>query len=368
MKRILLLCASVMMIQSVQAQVARTVLIEEFTGTWCGYCPDGHLKLKAIEDANPGRVISVGMHNADQFTIPYETAMENALGVAGFPRAAVDRFTYPGGNAFVMSRSYWQGAFAARLNVSSPVEINITPSYNSGSRLLNVTVNYTFKSAVTDETRITCLLVEDSLSSSQANYDNTTTGSPLYGLGNPIPDYKQKNVAVYLLSADSWGDANHPASVTANSSYSKSYSYTLPSTMNANQIKIVAFINKKIGASPVVSTGTEILNAQYTDINTSTAVNDIPKNITHQACHPNPFADITALDFNLAKDGIVKAYITDIYGRVVNELCNEYRVAGSHSLFWGGTTAQFGAVNNGIYLFHVLAGNEHIVEKVSLQR
>ena len=64
---------------STQAQVTRKVLMEEYTGTWCPNCPDGHDTIKKLLLDHPGRLVVVGMHNNDAYTIPYETAMETAM-------------------------------------------------------------------------------------------------------------------------------------------------------------------------------------------------------------------------------------------------------------------------------------------------
>ena len=352
---------------SASAQVSRKILVEEFTGTWCGYCPDGHYILNNIEASYPNTIISNGMHISDAYTIPYTTAIDAYLGVAGYPRAAIDRITYSGGNAFVMSRGYWAGAVAARLNVTSPVSINITRTFNSATRSLDVTVDYNFVSAVNYETRLTCLLMENDISTSQSNYMNTTVGSPFYGLGNPIPNYLQKDVVRAILSTDNWGDSNHPTTVSAGSSYTKTYSYTIPASWNENNVKVVAFVNKKIGATPVASTGTEILNAESIHITGgTTAINENNSNLNDLKASPNPFSDITSISFQLNKSSRIKAFITDLSGKIVYNLLDEVRIAGSHQIFWGGTDENYSKLNSGLYFFHVAGEDFNSATKVIL--
>ncbi|MFN0187960.1 MAG: Omp28-related outer membrane protein, partial [Bacteroidia bacterium] len=339
------------------AQVNRKILVEEFTGTWCGYCPDGHYILGNIEAAYPNTIISAGMHITDALTIPYATAVDAALGVAGYPRAAIDRFTYPSGNAFVMSRGYWLGAVTARLNVTSPVSVNISKTFNTTTRILNVTVDYTFVSSINEETRITCLLLEDNISTSQTNYYNTTTGSPFYGLGNPIPNYLQKDVVRASLTVDSWGDVNNPTSVSAGSSYSKTFTYTVPSGWDENNVKILAFINKKVGASPVPSSGTEILNAESIGITGTTSLNENNQEISEIKASPNPFSDITSISFQLEKNTRVRAYVTDVTGKTMANLIDEERSAGPHQIFWGGTDNNFVSLSSGLYFINIEGEN-----------
>lgn len=364
MKTKLLLSVLFLLSLHVSGQATRKILIEEFTGDWCGYCPDGHEILENITTANPNRIVAVGMHYNDFLETNYSLAMVSNLSVAAYPRAAVDRVTYSGGNAFVMSRSYWTGAVAARLNVSSPLTININPSYNPTTRNLNVTIDYTFLSGYGEETRITCLLIEDSISSSQTNYYNTTAGSPFYGMGNPIPNYQQLHTQVALLSADNWGDINNPTTVASGQSFSKTYSYTLPSTMNDDHVKIVAFINERVGPSPTQSTGTEILNSEVKSIWASaTGMSEISFDGNLQTS-PNPFSTLTAIGFQLRENAQVNGYITDLNGKLVKQLINENRTAGKHDIFWAGDDESGQYVAGGIYLVHITTPSSKLTSKV----
>lgn len=321
---------------SASAQVTRKILMEEYTGTWCPNCPDGHDTIKKILTTYPNRVVAVGMHNNDAYTIPYEQAMESAMQVSGFPRATIDRDSFPGANYFAMSRWFWTNAVADRLNVTSPVEIKITPTYNKATRQLTAKVDYTFKSAVNYETRLTCVLLEDSIIAAQSGSSN--------------PNYEHKDVCRHLLSSDNWGDANHPSSVSVNQSFSKTYTYTLPAAWNDRQITVVAFINKKVGTSPILSQGTEILNAEEAKVGVATSIKDIDKTqFQVSECYPNPATDLTAIDFSLPKDAQVKAYVTNISGAVIKELSHGYRSAGKHSVYWAGTNQAAQRMPNGIY-------------------
>ena len=40
----------------------RNVILEEFTGRGCGYCPDGHRIANEIMANNPGRVWAINIH------------------------------------------------------------------------------------------------------------------------------------------------------------------------------------------------------------------------------------------------------------------------------------------------------------------
>ncbi len=40
----------------------KNVILEEFTGIYCTYCPDGHLIAQNLHDANPNDVFLINIH------------------------------------------------------------------------------------------------------------------------------------------------------------------------------------------------------------------------------------------------------------------------------------------------------------------
>jgi hypothetical protein len=352
-KTILLLAISAFSTASF-AQATRNVLMEEYTGTWCPNCPDGHTYIKALEASYPNTFINIGMHNNDAYTIPYETAMEANVQVAGFPRATIDRFTYSLGNAFCMSRGFWTGAVADRVNLTSPVDItSLATGYISGTRQLTVNVNYKFLSAVSEETHLTCVLLEDSILAAQSGATGT---------------YTHMDVCRALLSADTWGDANHPTSVAAGASYSKTYTYTVPAAVNDKNMRVVAFINKKVGTAPTLSTGTEILNAKVATVSGPLAASTLTKNnFSVGNVFPNPTQDLCAIEFSLPASASVSAYITDLRGATIAKLCNGSRSEGNHTIMWSGNGANSTKMPAGIYMMNLVIDGNLFTRKIVLQ-
>ena len=46
----------------------KNVVLEEFTGIHCGFCPDGHVVGQGIYDNNPGDVVLIKTPNIPGFT------------------------------------------------------------------------------------------------------------------------------------------------------------------------------------------------------------------------------------------------------------------------------------------------------------
>lgn len=62
----------------------KNVVLEEFTGIHCGYCPQGHAIAQAIMNANPGRAFVIAIHQGS-YAVPsggepdYRTSFGNAI-------------------------------------------------------------------------------------------------------------------------------------------------------------------------------------------------------------------------------------------------------------------------------------------------
>ena len=62
-------------------------LLEEYTGTWCGWCPRGFVALELLKEMYPDDFVTVSYHNGDPMEITEFFPSE----VSGFPTAWVDR-------------------------------------------------------------------------------------------------------------------------------------------------------------------------------------------------------------------------------------------------------------------------------------
>ena len=67
----------------------RKTFVEEFTGTWCGFCPRGTLGLQLSEERCPGKFVAVAVHGNDVMEIAdYKPILSQVL---GFPTSFINR-------------------------------------------------------------------------------------------------------------------------------------------------------------------------------------------------------------------------------------------------------------------------------------
>lgn len=225
----------------------RNVVIEEFTGRNCGYCPDGHVIANQICNNNPGRVWAVNIHAGSyaptsypNFNTTVSTQICNGSGVSGFPAGMVNRST-----AQAQNRGQWSGtasqqmAQASELNVGGQVVID--PETREAS--VTVEVYYTGNSAEATN-YLTVYMIQDSIWGSQSG----GSSNPAQWVGG---QYCHMHVLRAAINESTWGDAIAPT--TAGTLITKEYTYTIPEVIGSpngvdvdiNNIHFIAFVSEK---------------------------------------------------------------------------------------------------------------------------
>ena len=220
----------------------RNVLIEEFTGVGCGYCPDGHARANAICAQYPDHAWAINIHAGGYASgSGYETTdgddihTEYQSEISGYPCGVVNRGS-------VQDRGQWAGTAASVRNQDSPVNIAATATIDPMTRQLdiNVEVYYTGSQSATTN-YLNVALVQNNIIGPQSNY------------GNYNPDYIEGNLYRHMhmlrdMITDPWGDAI--TSLTAGTFYEMSYTYSLPASIGAVTIgdfadlEIIVFMNE----------------------------------------------------------------------------------------------------------------------------
>lgn len=79
-------------LNAVSRQVVRRSVVEEFTGTDCGFCPRGWLGMETLKEENPDRFIGIAIHQYNQ-SDPMYVAGYAKLPFIGAPSCFIDRAT-----------------------------------------------------------------------------------------------------------------------------------------------------------------------------------------------------------------------------------------------------------------------------------
>ncbi len=151
----------------------KTVLIEEFTGTSCTFCPNGARKIQGYIDANPENVVTVAMH-ASGFAIPnpstpYDFRSDDGeelytfMGSGGLPGGMFDRGGYP--NDVFKNPADWDGLLIARLAEPASFSLQSELEIDTANKTFNLNTQVFGIQSLTDSDPIhlVAYLVEDSI-------------------------------------------------------------------------------------------------------------------------------------------------------------------------------------------------------------
>ena len=226
----------------------RKVILEEFTGVNCTFCPDGHAIAQALQDNNPDNVFLVNIHsggyatpngNQPDFRTQWGEAIDDQSGLAGYPAGTINRQNFPGqeqGNAgtTALSRGAWAGAASTVLDQGSYVNVGVQAVLNvqTNTMVIDVEAYYTGNSPeATNKFNVAIL-------------QNNTLG-PQVG-GNMGNNYNHQHRLIDLVTGQ-WGvDITN---TTAGSLYSNQFNYQLPTDVNGipvelGEIEVVVFVTE----------------------------------------------------------------------------------------------------------------------------
>jgi thiol-disulfide isomerase/thioredoxin len=227
----------------------RKIVVEDYTGTWCGFCPRVSGALYSLKEETDDITIVAIHETANSFPDPMHfnevQLLKDAFDVEGFPAARINRtvnWQNPHPNSDITS--------IAGLDTNLALAIN---SELSGSELL-VQVNLVYEEGSEQGDTLVVYLLEDEIINDQVNYYNQDTTSPFYNLGNPIPDFEHNEVLRNSLSSILGDPIPMTAALTE---YVTSYAITIPSNYNMENLSIVAMI---------VNEDNSAKNAQLADI------------------------------------------------------------------------------------------------------
>jgi len=224
----------------------RIVLLEEATGTWCGWCPGGQLEVAyVLETLNQEetQVVGISIHGGDEFEAANADAILSSFGGGAYPAGWVDRYKFFGSPSVGLPGGTWYDRSVERLGLDAPIEVDLNVTYNADDGTINIQEIASVVANSSGNFRYNCYILENGLIAPQANYYNNVAGHPYYGLGDPIPDFEHNHV-LRAIVGDTWGtQGDLPTTVSQGETYSHQFTYTVPSGMTIENVHVVGFIS-----------------------------------------------------------------------------------------------------------------------------
>ncbi len=223
----------------------RVVVVEEFTGAQCVFCPPGSEELENLLSLYPENMIAISIHTGFFATpIPNKSkydfrtadgdALEDILGVPdkGYPSSIINRKEFPGEGSLHTVKTSWAGYIAQEVAEEAAFGLTVGTAWDPGTRALRVDVNAIARQNVSGPVRITLLITESGIIDYQKDIR--------FG---EVPEYVHKHVLRDVISTSVEGDVVATGAVTAGQSIDYAVNYTLPADWKSEKCEVVAFIS-----------------------------------------------------------------------------------------------------------------------------
>ncbi|NPD46364.1 MULTISPECIES: Omp28-related outer membrane protein [unclassified Lentimicrobium] len=267
----------------------KNVVLEEFTGINCGYCPDGHAIAQAIQNANPEDVILINIHQGG-FATPsgsqpdYRTQWGDAIagqtGLTGYPSGTVNRHLFSGGNT-ALGRNLWANSATQILGQSSYLNVGAEATIVTSTRQLvvNVEVYYTGDSPLSTNL-LNVALVQNNVIGYQTGNNN----------------YNHMHMLRHLLTGQ-WGE--EITETTEGSLYTTTLYYEIPEDYR----DIPAVLENLEVAAYVAENHQEVISGTMAEISFVEALNVdagiVNTNVPQTSCGESMSAEVTIMNYGM---------------------------------------------------------------------
>lgn len=307
-----------------------TVVLEEGTGCWCGYCPQGHVIADGMLDQYGDKLLLLSYHqwqqypSNDTFTVAAGANLLQNLGLQGFPNASIQRWLFPGEPYRMTNRGAWttyvQNVFDQQPN--QPYSINILEySFDPQTGRVHAKLDIQRAQALIDDPNSTLNLaaVVDEDSIKVLNYQED------YNLPYPyfVSQYWEKNVVRQMVPDEIGTALNFPQGtivdgdiVTPGDHVTQDFDFYLTdSIQNLSRCRLTFLVS-------AVSTDSKlgnILGVAHRPV--LGPLNAVKNSSTSSGItllnYPNPATSNTNIVYSLGERTFVSVVVRDMLGRLV---------------------------------------------------
>ena len=232
-------------------------LMEEYTGSWCGWCPRGMVAMEAMTEIYGDDFVGVAWHNGDpmQFTSSYPNT------VSGYPHFFMDRvidgdpYTGTGGSTLGI-----QNDWKSRSKVMAPATIELSAEWTGtdDNAIRVISKTQFIRDFSNNPYLLSYMLVADDLTgkgkswaqsnyySGYSSYANDKYLGPLTKLPGTITDMKYKDVVIFASSPGNTAiEGSLPTSVKAAEPVEHEYNIDLTNislVQDKTKLRVVAVL------------------------------------------------------------------------------------------------------------------------------
>ena len=229
------------------AEVARNVLIEDFTGQRCVNCPVATQLIEQLQEEYGDAVIPVGIHSGplgfagNATTVGLSTAIGDEyysyFNIAYQPQGMIDRSGGP------LAYTDWQAAVYRELQKTAPLAITITTDYDASSRQLTIDIE-TMGTDGETAGKLQVWLTEDDVQALQLRFNDISDPS-----SGQITDREYRHNHVFRdVVNGTWGDE---VTIREGETTHHTFTYQLNDQWQAEKMAVVAFVYNAQGVQQV---------------------------------------------------------------------------------------------------------------------
>lgn len=294
----------------------KKVIVEEATGTWCGWCPRGTVWMDRMTNRYPEYFIGIAVHNGDPMA---DADYDDGLNASGFPNAVVNR------NGFIDPADI-ESPFLMDIRETSAAMMEHGALWDEDTRELTISLVVTSLEDISPAFKVNVALTEDDVTGTssgygQANYysggsdlidDNGVNWADLPSTVPPA-DMEYDHVARAILAPFDGMSNSFTEMLTVGNEKAFNFTYTIPEGFDPMNMHIVTML---INPNRTINTGesTTIIEAVENGFTLVSSTHSVELgNAT--SVYPNPMSQYTTVDINLLERTDVNIQIMDLSGR-----------------------------------------------------
>lgn len=334
MKKLLL--PSLLLLSMAAGAQTKKVFMEDYTGAWCGWCPEGTVILENLKTQYPANIIPVANHNGDGLQTTEGAAIDNGLNVTAYPNGSIDRKLFSGESKISVSRSKWATYANQRMALTAIASVSFANFYfNPGTNMYEADIKVKFSSAPTAGVplAVQVYVLEDSIAATGSLVQHNYSSSVQSG-ADPLNNWYHNNTLRDALGGD-WGfTTTIPSTPAVGTTYTQHVSFSI-GTWVKKQVHLVAFVAYN---GTVAADQKEILNAEEMRLSSfpKLGINEQNEAVSIADAYPNPASvnDVVRVEYNINQGASVSFKVFNAIGQLVDQSLSNNEAEGTHTIHW----------------------------------
>lgn len=304
-----LLSAAVLNAQTFVSTVAsnKNVILEEYTGVRCTFCPDGHKIAEQLKTNNPGRFFPINIHTGSYANVQpnYTTSTGDAIAarmmINGYPTGSINRIYYD--STYAISRTAWTAKTNQQKALPAIVNVAARCTMNLDTRELKTHVEaYYVNNGTGSNDKLNVFILQN-------NIEGPQTGSSM----NPAQVLPNGNyIHNHMFRKSLTGNFGENIANTQGSFIDKTYTETVPANYGTvpavlHNLEVVAFIADSIYK---VENATQATITYLTSATHKAQISQIVSNNVFGYCGNEGSAEVKLLNMGNENINSITGYYT----------------------------------------------------------